>query len=149
MSLLSSQIGSTPEQGLPVCMLHIPPEHVSVPLQNIMSLHAAVLFVYEQPVAGTHPLSVHGFMSSQVTGVLTHEPDMQRSIVVHMLVSVQLFVSSFVNTQLPFAGLQLSSVQALVSSQTTGFDPTQTPAEQASVWVQAFPSEQVFVSSFV
>jgi hypothetical protein len=45
--------------------------------------------------------------------------------------------------------LQLSSVQELPSLQTTGFEPTQVPASQESVCVQAFPSEQVLLSSFV
>jgi hypothetical protein len=52
-------------------------------------------------------------------------------------------------TQLPSAGLQLSSVQALPSSHKTGFDPTHVPASHESVCVQALPSEQVLLSSFV
>jgi hypothetical protein len=45
--------------------------------------------------------------------------------------------------------LQLSSVQAFPSSQTTGVELTHVPASQESFCVQALPSEQVLLSSFV
>jgi hypothetical protein len=58
--------------------------------------------------------SVHGFVSSQSTGVFTH----------------------------PVAGSQLSDVQALASSQLGGVIPVQTPSEHMSVVVHALPSSQ-------
>jgi hypothetical protein len=76
-------------------------------------------------------------------------PALQVSVCVQASPSEHVFVLSFVWTQLPSAGLQLSSVQAFPSLQVTGFDPTQVPELQASVCVQALPSEQVFVSSLV
>jgi len=47
---LSLQFGpvSCPAQGLPGCTEHVPPLHVSVPLQNSPSLQAAALFVPPQ-----------------------------------------------------------------------------------------------------
>jgi len=91
---------------------------------------------------------VQGLPSLQTTdGVDTHVPEAQWSLV-QAFPSEQELVSSFVKTQSPVAGLQESSVQRLLSLQTTTGVPTHAPETHASL-VQRFPSEQGFVLSFV
>ena len=102
-----------------------------------------------QPDAGLQESSVQTLLSLQTTG----EPDVPTPLIqaspdVQALVSLYVFVSSFVNTH-PDAGLQESSVQALLSLQITGEPDVPTPLKQASLLVQALPSLYVFVSSFV
>ena len=88
--------------------------------------------------------SVHRLLSLQ-TGA---EPPTQTlaahvSLVVQESPSSQLAVLA-VKTQ-PLAGLQLSSVQGLLSSQTGAEPPTQALAAQVSLVVQASPSSQLAV----
>jgi hypothetical protein len=47
--------------------LHTPPPQVSPVVQAFPSLHGLVLFVWTQPVAGSHESSVHGLLSLQST----------------------------------------------------------------------------------
>jgi sorbitol-specific phosphotransferase system component IIA len=65
------------------------------------------------------------------------------SPVVHGLPSSQAFVL-FVNTH-PVAGLHVSVVHTLASSQTTALLAKQAPPPQVSPAVQAFPSSQAIV----
>ena len=100
------------------------------------------------PVEGLQASSVQALVSSQTLGLPpTQMPLAQVSVWVQAFQSVQALVLSLVKTQDPVAGLQESSVQALVSLQTLGLLPTQAPAAQVSTWVQALPSEQVLVLS--
>jgi hypothetical protein len=67
---------------------------------------------------------------------------------VHSFPSEHPLASSLVKTHRPLAGSQESSVHEFWSSQTIDGLPTHLPKTQASL-VQAFPSEQGFVSSIV
>src|SRR5439155_1449397 len=107
--------------------------------QLFPSEQGAALLVWTQPVAELQVSSVHTFPSSQLSaGPPAHTPPLHASFVVHALPSSQGAVL-FVWTQ-PVAGLQLSSVQALPSSQLGARPPTHTPPPHASLMVQAFPS---------
>ena len=77
--------------------------------------------------------------SSQLSGgPPTHTPPEQASPVVQALPSLQRSLL-LVKTQ-PVAGLHVSVVQTLPSSQTGGAPPTQDPPAHASPVVHAFPS---------
>jgi hypothetical protein len=105
----SLQFGGTPPTQLP-------PEHVSFVMQALPSSHAAVLFVWTQPVAGSHESSVHGLPSSQFGAAPpTQLPPAQVSFVVQALPSLHETVL-LAWTQTP-DGLQESSVQGLESLQ--------------------------------
>src|SRR5256886_13384457 len=81
------------------------------------------------------------FPSSQLgAGPPRHLPPLHLSLVVQAFPSLQGAVL-FVWTQ-PVAGLQVSSVQPLPSSQLIAGPPTQPPLLQVSLMVQAFPSLQ-------
>jgi hypothetical protein len=127
-----------------------PAAQVSVWVQTLPSEQVFELsFVYTHPVNASQLSSVQALESSQVIGFEpTQTPAAQVSVWVQTLPSEQVFKSSFVYTH-PSAASQLSSVQSLPSLQVIGFEPTQTPAAQVSVWVQTLPSEQVFELSFV
>jgi hypothetical protein len=144
-TLPSSQtIGFEPTQ--------VPASQASVCVQTSPSVQVLVssFVVTQLPSAGLQLSSVQELPSSQDTGLdPTHVPASHASDCVHASPSVQVLLSSFVVTQLPSAGLQLSSVQALPSSHTTGFEPAHVPASHASVCVQASPSVQALLSSFV
>jgi hypothetical protein len=100
-----------------------------------------------QPVFGSHESLVHSFWSSQSTGIVpaTQSPALQCSPVVQALPSEQALVSSFVPRHPPSLGSQVSSVQALPSSQPMVGPATQVPCplhfpiEQASVSEQSVP----------
>ena len=81
------------------------------------------------------------FPSSQLgAGPPRHRPPLHLSLVVQAFPSLHGAVL-FVWMQ-PVAGLQLSSVQPLPSSQLSAGPPTQPPLLQVSLIVQAFPSLQ-------
>jgi len=81
------------------------------------------------------------FPSSQLgAGPPRHLPPLHLSLVVQAFPSLHGAVL-FVWTQ-PVAGLQVSSVQPLPSSQLIAGPPTQPPLLQVSLMVQAFPSLQ-------
>src|SRR5688572_22614111 len=106
------------------------------------------------PLAGLQVSSVQGLPSlTGVTGLApTQAPVLsQESVWVQALPSEQVLLVSTVETVLPLAGLQVSSVQGLPSlTGVTGLAPTQAPVlSQESVWVQALPSEQVLLVSTV
>ena len=84
---------------------------------------------------------VQKFPSSQLgDGPPTHLPPLHLSLVVQAFPSLHRAVL-FVSKQ-PVAGLQVSSVQTLPSSQLSAGPPTQPPLLQVSLVVQAFPSLQ-------
>src|SRR2546425_11776314 len=81
------------------------------------------------------------FPSSQLgAGPPRHRPPLHLSLVVQPFPSLHGAVL-FVWKQ-PVAGLQVSSVQTLPSSQVSAGPPTQPPLLQVSLVVQAFPSLQ-------
>src|SRR5205807_2291393 len=93
-----------------------PPLQVSLVVQALPSLHGGVLLVCAQPVVGLQLSSVQRLPSSQFgAGPPMHCPPLQASLVVQALPSLQGDVL-LVCAQ-PVAGLQLSSVQGLPSSQ--------------------------------
>src|SRR5712692_9715361 len=131
-TLLSLQLGGDPPT-------HEPRAQVSLVVQAFPSLHGAVLLVCAHPVAGLHESSVQTLPSSQLgAGPPMQVPPLQVSLVVQALPSLQGLVL-LVCTQ-PVTGLQLSSVQTLLSLQLAAGPPTQVPPLHASLVVQAFPS---------
>src|SRR6266849_184134 len=133
-TLLSLQLGGDPPT-------HEPRAQVSLVVQAFPSLHGAVLLVCAHPVAGLHEPSVQTLPSSQLgAGPPMQVPPLQVSLVVQALPSLQGLVL-WVCTQ-PVTGLQLSSVQTLLSLQLAAGPPTHAPAAQVSLVVQAFPSLQ-------
>jgi len=130
--LPSSQLGAGPPTQLP-------PLQVSLVVQASLSLQGSVLLTCTQPVAGLQESSVQGLTSLQLGGgPPTQLPPLQVSLVVQALPSSHGSVLS-VCVQ-PVAGLQLSVVHTLPSSQFRAAPPTQTPPLQVSLVVQALPS---------
>ena len=111
------------------------------------SSHAAVLLVKTHPEAGLQLSDVQLLLSLQVTAAPPWQvPPPQVSSDVHAFPSSHAAVLS-VKTQ-PVAGLQLSDVHTLWSSQESVPVPDrQTPFEHVSPVVQAFPSSQAAVLS--
>src|SRR6266849_3669131 len=133
-TLPSSQLGAGPPT-------QVPPLHASLVVQAFPSLHGLVLLVCTQPVSGLQASVVQTLPSSQLgAGPPTQVPPLQVSLVVQAFPSLQGLVL-LVCTQ-PVAGLQLSSVQTLPSSQLGAGPPTHAPPAQVSLVVQAFPSLQ-------
>ena len=129
--LLSLHVGATPPR-------QAPPPQVSLVVHALLSLHALALLVNTQPVALTQVSVVQPLVSSH--GALAtplHVPWLHASSLVHASLSLHAPVTG-VCTQ-PLVGLQLSSVQTLLSSQTTGV-VVHVPATQVSPLVQASPS---------
>ena len=132
-------------QGLPSSQLngdepaHTPPEQTSPVEHGSPSSQAAALFACRHPAAGLHVSSVHPLASSQLSaGPPTQAPPVQVSEVVHAFPSLHA-AALFVWTQ-PVAGLQESSVQPLLSLQSSAGPPAQVPALQVSPVVHVFPS---------
>ena len=129
--LLSLQTIPTPAQT--------PPLQASPDVHALPSSHALELLVKTHPVAGLHESVVQRLASLQTTAA----PGWQAPAP-HMSSDVQALPSSqaivlLVNTH-PVAGLQLSVVQRLASSQARAGPPWQFPPPQVSLVVQAFPS---------
>jgi hypothetical protein len=81
-TLPSSQLGAAPPT-------QVPPEHVSLVVQALPSLHGAVLLVCVQPVIGLHASSVQTLPSSQFGAAPpTQTPPAQVSPVVQALPSL-------------------------------------------------------------
>jgi sorbitol-specific phosphotransferase system component IIA len=119
-----------------------PSPQVSPRVHASPSLHGAVLFVWTQPVLGSHESSVQTLPSPQSRtpkpGWQTPSPHV--SDVVHALPSSHGSVL-FAKTQ-PRAGSQLSVVHGLSSPHTRGAPGWQVPLTHASFTVQAFESVQ-------
>jgi glyoxylate utilization-related uncharacterized protein len=132
--LPSAQLGGGPPS-------HAPPLHVSLVVHALVSLHAAVLLVWTQPLAGLQPSSVQPLPSLQLGGAPpTQAPAPHASLVVQALPSLHSAVL-LVWVQ-PVAGLQASFVHTLPSLQFGGGPPTHVPPLQVSPSVQALPSLQ-------
>jgi hypothetical protein len=135
-------LASSQTTGAPA--LQVPPPQVSPVVQAFPSSQAIVLFVKTQPVTGSQLSVVQTLASSQTTAAPALQvPLPQLSPVVQALPSSHASVL-FVNTH-PVAGLQLSVVQTLPSSQITPAPDRQMPPPQVSPDVQALPSSQAFV----
>src|SRR5262249_5968838 len=93
-----------------------------------------------QPLAGSHVVVVQTFPSSQLTAVPPHGPAVHPSAVVQALASLPGVPSVTTVCAQPVAGLQVSVVQGLPSSQVRV--PTHCPPVHASPVVQAFASLQ-------
>ncbi len=92
------------------------------------------------PVLTSQLSAVHGLLSLQtLTAPPTHVPPLHWSPLVHGFASLHGSVLG-VWTHAPVAGLQVSSVQPLLSLQKTGWLPEQVPFRQPSTVVQALPS---------
>jgi hypothetical protein len=118
---------------------HAPPPQVSPVVQAFPSSHAAVLFVWAQPVARSQVSVVQGLLSLQFgPGPETQAPPPHVSPIVHAFPSSQGLV--LLTWTHPVAGLHESSVQGLLSSHAAGAPLLQTPPPQVSPVVQAFPS---------
>ena len=129
---MSLQFGAAPPT-------HAPPAQTSPVVQALPSLHAAVLFAWAQPVAGTHESFVHGLLSLQfVAPPPTQAPAAHVSPVVQALPSLHGAVL-FVWTH-PETALQESSVHPLPSLQFGAAPGTQVPALHVSPTVHALPS---------
>ena len=75
--------------------------------------------------------------------VPTHTPLLQASTLVHLFPSSQVAPVSAVGAeQRPVEGLQVPAVMQTPPVQVLGFDPTQAPLWQVSVWVHMLPSLQ-------
>jgi len=108
--------------------------------QALPSLQAPPLGANTQPLAGLQLSLVHTLPSLQLAaGPGAHLPPEQPSLVVQALPSLQAAALAL-NTQ-PLAGLQLSLVQPLLSSQVTPL-PLHAPPLQVSPLVQALLSVQ-------
>jgi hypothetical protein len=128
-----------------VPLWHVPPPQTSPVVQALPSLHAPVLFVKTQPVVVLHVSVVQALLSLHTSALMPWQvPPPQVSPVVQAFPSLHAAVL-FVNTQLPFAGLQASVVQTLLSLHVTAGVPVQTPATQTSPVVHALPSLHALV----
>src|SRR5262249_29589929 len=135
--------GSQPSavQGLPSSQFgpgpptQTPPAQASPTGHALPSSHGPAAVVWTQPGAGAQPSAVHGFASSQTRGAPgTHAPALHASPTVQASPSSQAAVL-LVNTQLPVAGSQASSVQGFASSHASGM-PAHAPAVHVSSCVQ-------------
>jgi len=124
-----------------VVPLQTPAAHVSPPLQPLLSLHGAVLFVKTQPLLASQLSLVQTLPSLQaMTAPALQVPAAQTSPPVQTLPSLQEAV--LLLWVQPLAALQLSSVQTLPSSQLIVWPLMQEPPWQVSPEVQALPSLQ-------
>ena len=127
--LVSSQTVALPGR-------HAPDWHKSLVVQRFPSLHVlASSAVARQPVLGSQLSLVHGFLSSQVTGLPTHLPLLHSSPAVQALPSSQVPVVGGC-WQLP--AMQLSYVHGRLS--------LQTPGPGSSVWPLQLSSIKLHVS---
>jgi hypothetical protein len=135
--LLSLQLSASPPT-------QAPPPQVSFVVHALPSSQAAVLLVWTQPVAGLQLSSVQALLSLQFgAGPPWQLPAPHVSAVVQALPSSQDAVLS-VCTQPPEES-QVSSVQGLLSLQSTVRLPAHTPLAHVSFAVQKLPSSHVAV----
>lgn len=123
---------------------HAPPRQTSPVVQALPSEQVVELLACAQPLSVLHESSVQTLLSSQSTPAPDwHEPPLQVSPLVQALPSSQ--DEALLTCVQPLAGLHESSVQALVSSQSTPAPDWHDPPLQVSVLVHASPSVQVAV----
>jgi hypothetical protein len=135
---------------------HAPPKQVSTCVHALPSLQAvpssAVGFEHK-PLAGSQmPAAWHWSIATQMRGLPPlHVPDIQTSVWVHALPSLQAVPSAAAGLeQTPVVGSQIPAVwHASLAVHVTGLAPAQTPATHVSVCVHAFPSLQVVPSACV
>src|SRR5207249_1669732 len=132
----------------------VPARQVSVCAQALPSSHGVPLGLaglLQTPVAGLQPPAVwHWSAAVHATGLApTQAPASQASVCVQALPSSHGAPSSLAGLlQTPDAGLQAPAVwQWSAAVHVTGLAPTQMPASQASVCVQALPSSHGAPSS--
>src|SRR5215813_6622883 len=121
-------------------------------LPSVQALPVALSGLEQMPLAGSQtPASWHWSRAEQTTGfVPTQAPASQVSDWVQALPSVQALPLALSGLeQMPLDGSQTpASWHWSRAEQTTGFAPTQAPASQVSVWVQASPSVQTVPFGF-
>src|SRR2546425_886209 len=127
----------------------MPASQASVGVQALPSSQGAPLGLaglLQAPVAGSQvPAVWHWSAAVHTTGFApTQAPAWQVSLCVHALASLQLVPLGLAGLlQAPVAGLQAPAVwHWLAAVHTTGFAPTQAPAWQGSLCVQALASLQ-------
>jgi hypothetical protein len=126
-----------------------PERQMSSTVQPLPSLHpvpSAAAGFEHAPLAGSHvPAAWHWSVAAQTTGFEpTQAPAWQASVCVQAVPSSQDVPSSSAGFEhVPLAGSQVPAAwHWSLAVHTTGFEPTQAPAWQASVCVQAVPSLQ-------
>jgi hypothetical protein len=145
---------SSAVQGSPSSQLGAPPPwqapawHVSLAVQRLPSLQGVPSARGEntQPVAGEQVSEVQALPSAHASGApALQAPFWQESPWVHASPSEQAVPLGLAGVEhWPVAGLHAPATwHCDRGAQAIGFEPTHTPAWQASVWVQALPSEQV------
>src|SRR5579862_6210627 len=140
-SLQVSAHSGPPAQGFPACV-HVPPEHVSMPLQKIPSSHGFVLFTWHAP-APSQWSSVHGFPSS-VHGVMSGSkqlPAASLQVCAHSGPPAHGSPAWFVQPPAPsHVSAPLQKVPSLQAEPADAFGWVQVPAPSHTSFVQSFPS---------
>ena len=120
---------------------HRPSVHASPVVQALLSSQGRMFATFLQPATASQVSVVHGFLSSHTGGMpATQTPLLQTSPVVHALLSSHA-LELLLKPQ-PLALSHASSVQGLLSLQTTAFPLAHAPAAHASPVVHASPSSQ-------
>jgi hypothetical protein len=129
--------------------MHCPWQTKDVPEIGPGAGRTTNILVNTQPEVGLQASLVQGLLSLQTVGCPgVPTPFMQASPDVQALPSLKVLVLSLVNTQ-PEVGLQESSVQGLLSLQTSALPGVAVPFIQRSFVVHAFPSLYGLVLSLV
>ena len=116
LSQLSSVHPLPSLQAMAVPGTHPPAWQASPRVQTLPSVHATVLLLVTQPLAGAHASTVQGLPSLQTSAAPgTHWPAKHASPTVQVFASVQLCALAVCTH--PWLGSQLSSVHGLPSSQ--------------------------------
>ena len=139
--------GSLAAQTTGLAPVQVPATQVSVWVQALPSLQVvpsvAAGLVQAPVVMSQVPTAWHGSRAVQVTGFDPVQiPAMQASVWVQALPSLQVVPSVAAGLeQAPEVGSQVPAAwHWSLAEHTTGLVPTQAPAWQVSVWVQALPS---------
>src|SRR5262245_59460922 len=129
--------------------MQAPASHVSLRVQaspSVQVLPFGLAGLAQLPLAGSQtPAAWHWSSAAQtIRFAPVQSPALQVSLWVQALPSVLVVTSLFRGLeQVPLAGSQVPATWHWSRAvQTIGFAPTQAPAWQVSVWVQASPSEQ-------
>ena len=131
--------GLPSSHGLAFCGLQNPPLHASPSVHELLSSQSRLLNVKVQPLGGSHPSSVHGLPSAQVSALAgVQMPPTQLSPIVHVLPSEQDAVLG--EKMQPVSGSQLSTVHCSPSLQTVAVPGMQTAPPHTSPIVQTLTS---------